>query len=151
MIAAWISRRISGVIGGVILLLIGPLIGCTDGKESAAPEDTGTLADASVRPVVEGVEALDCTTQQSAGDAWIAMISVSDPQGAYSVGGGTEEILEGEAAVASYALACNDGLCTGSFLSSYDGIGCDRMGEIRIRFTVEDDDGHRSAPLISDT
>lgn len=146
-----IARPIASMIGPVIMGLTLILAGCTAEKESAAPEDTGTLADPSVRPVVEAVEALDCTTQQSAGDSWIVMIAVSDPQGAYSVSGGTEEILEGEAVVASYTLACNDGLCTGSFLSSYDGITCDRMGEIRIRFTVEDDDGHRSAPLVTDT
>jgi len=127
------------------------LAACTADKESAAPEDTGTLADASVRPVVEAVEALDCTTQQSAGDSWIVMIRVTDPQGAYSVTGGDEEVLSGDTVLASYALACNDGACTGSFLSTYDGIGCDSMGEVQLRFTVEDVDGNRSAPFVTDT
>ena len=127
------------------------LAACTADKESAAPEDTGTLADASVRPAVEAVEALDCTTQQSAGDSWIVMIRVTDPQGAYSVAGGDEEVLSGDTVLASYALACSDGACTGSFLSSYDGIGCGQMGEVQLRFTVEDADGNRSAPFVTDT
>ena len=127
------------------------LAACTADKESAAPEDTGTLADASVRPAVEAVEALDCTTQQSAGDSWIVMIRVTDPQGAYSVTGGDEEVPSGDTVLASYALACNDGACTGSFLSTYDGIGCDSMGEVQLRFTVEDADGNRSAPFVTDT
>ena len=122
------------------LLWILPLLVACSGKSNddtspSSDDSTATNTDDSngggtttsdVNPVILSVDLLQCSTQQSAEDVWQMNLTVDDPQGATTVRSGTVDVMLQERVLATYQLACNGGLCTGSFRSTYDGIGCDK-------------------------
>lgn len=136
------------------------LFGCPGGEDDTAKNtegdaDTDTDADSdadadtdpSVAPFVVSVDRVECTKQQSAGEVWDSQITVDDPQGNDTVGGGTFYVLNnGGGELANGALACGGGQCFGTWRADLTGIGCDQEGDIIVRFVVTDDDGNNSAP-----
>lgn len=141
------------------LLCLLALAGCATtlvvGEPPADTGDTGAPGvDTSpgaggVAPEVTGVSNIECTSdQQSAGDLWNLQVRADDPQGPETVIGGTTEVLTADGDVrATYEVVCDEGRCSGNFLSSYDGIGCSLEGRISFRFVVHDEDGNESPPF----
>lgn len=139
-------------------------LGCTGDKDTGSGGDNGNGSDDSstsgddsggenqeVKPRVKSVDLLDCTTQQSANDVWSFTISVDDPQGAETVRAGSVDVQVGGTSLATYALACRDSMCIGSWRSDYDGIDCTYEGRAVLVFTVEDEDGNQSKPYEEET
>lgn len=144
-----------------ILTLVLLLTACA-GEEDAAKDDTAgggddtgdtnDTVDPDVTPEVLSVDLVDCAEQQSAGEVWQIQISVDDPQGADTIAGGTLSVQSSEGGeLADYDLACGGGSCFGGFRADYDGIGCSLIGDIKLVFTVTDEDGNTSAPRTYDT
>jgi hypothetical protein len=113
---------------------------------AAADSDSGT-PDVGVSPTIVSVDTVQCAEYQSAGENWDIALTVDDPQGAETVKDGTITVLNADGGeLASYALACGNGLCVGSFRAEYDGIGCSLVGEVTLRFVVIDAESNASAP-----
>ncbi len=134
------------------------LFGCPSEKDDTATAegdadadadtDIDTETDPSVAPFVVTVDRVECTKQQSAGEVWDSQITVDDPQGDDTVGGGNFYLLnDAGGEVANGALACGAGLCFGTWRADLTGVGCSQGGDIIVRFIVTDDDGNSSAPM----
>ncbi len=122
------------------------LIACSGPKAAdTSPHDS---ADPTVAPVVTAVTSVTCAVLESAGETWNMALTVDDPQGANTVNGGSVNVLDtSQHALASYALACDNGACAGTFRASYDNIGCSLEGSVTLEFVVTDADGHLSEPF----
>ncbi len=132
------------------LLFVVACAGSKDGDTSAdtdsSPGDTYET-DPDFDPYVVSVDSVACAEYQSAGESWDVSLTVNDPQGPETVSDGSVTVLNAEGGeLATYVLACGNGQCFGSFRSSYDGIGCDLMGQVTLRFVVTDDNGNASHP-----
>lgn len=143
-------------------LLLLSLLACSGSKDSGSTatddstpttddstptgDDSGGGGNDEEKPVVSSIDYVDCTEQQSAGEVWTIMATVDDPQGEETVRAGSMDVLSNDRILATYDAACNSGQCIISFRSSYDGIGCDKMGSVVLRLTVSDTDGNSSSP-----
>lgn len=95
-------------------------------------------------PVVQSVATMDCSNT-TGGELWVLQVVVDDPQGAWTVvNGDVGVIMPSGSERARYALVCENGVCSGSFLASYDDIPCDMRGRVSFAFVVQDEDGNVS-------
>lgn len=141
-----------------VLLPVSLLAGCSkeEKDDTGGGGDSDSGADSAVNefnPSVVSVDAVDCTKQQSAGELWAFTVTVTDPQGAETVDGGTVYARDPDGnELANYAFPCDDsGTCSGSFRAAYDNIGCSMGGTLVLGFVVADQTGNLSEELAYQT
>ena len=121
--------------------------GESDGTEGSDGGDGGTDG---VSPTI--VSADGCCYENLSGDSaffWTVSASVDDPQGADTISNFFEGgllVYAGDAEVANYYMACQDGQCVGSFNQSEDNIACGNATAYTLKEQVVDDDCNWSTP-----
>jgi hypothetical protein len=140
----------------VTLALLLACAGDGDGKDGAgAGDDTApeTLPEGYVSgqsPKVEAVTGSECAPNTMDVEMWSLEATVSDPQGVEDIDTVTVAVVEGDAEVASYRLACNEGACSGFWLATDDDVSCARGAAAIFRLQATDVEGHVSLPFDYD-
>ena len=146
------SRTLAARPWALLALPLSLTLACTGAKSDGADDTSGSSDDSSTvntafAPSVTVVNSLQCAEYQSAGESWDFTLTVDDPQGAATVDDGSVNVLsEDGGTMATYSLACANGMCVGSFRADYDGIGCSLQGSITLEFVVTDENGNNSEP-----
>lgn len=116
------------------------------------PQDTAPPLEDLQPVVLSGETRCYPHTTGETDNIWTVSLLAEDPQGAKTLAPlveGLELHDELEGRVLIYALACDpEGLCTGSWLDSDDGVHCDSAEFYTVRARVMDEDGHWSEPLV---
>ena len=111
------------------------------------PGDSGLLDDVS--PIITAADAW-CYRIEVGGivETWKFTAEATDPQGvntlaSYISGGATFMDTEGNI-IDAVSLICNEGLCSTTVNATAINASCAEVGNHKVRFVVEDEDGHPS-------
>ena len=136
-------------------LVVTSLVACSGGKDGVDDDDRDGETDDTddedeedaERPKVVDVTITECGPDVDGEDLWSVRVSVSDPQGEDQIASAesTVEVVNNDASLATYTLACFSDYCVGAWSEMDDGVDC-AVGEDSVfRFVIRDKDGNESS------
>lgn len=124
----------------------------SDGTDGNDGGDGGDGTDGASETAPEVLSAKVCCYPNVSDGAyyWAISATCDDPQGADTIEGLYDsgiKVTQSGTDIASYAIVCRDGACTGTFSEIDDNVACANVSAYTFAISVIDDEGNLSAPL----